>query len=71
MDLTPENKAYIDDLSYDELLRRWRFTLSGDPWFQGESGDYWSERMSELRAVGADHVGASKRVGWGGGRDGL
>jgi len=64
MELTPNNKAYIDRLSYDELLRRWRFAPSGDPWFQGESGDYWSIRMSRLREQGTDHVRASKRIGW-------
>lgn len=65
MDLTPENKAYIDKLGYEELLRRWRFAPVGDPWFRGETGAYWGERMAKLRAEGADHVGASKRIGWG------
>ncbi len=66
MELTPENKAHIDSLSYETLLRRWRHAPAGDPWFQGETGDYWSERMGELRQQGADHVGASKRIGWDG-----
>ena len=65
MDLTVDNKAHIDGLHYDDLLRRWRFAPSGDPWLQDESGRYWGERMAELRKQGADHVGASKRVGWG------
>lgn len=64
MKLTPENKQYIDSLDYEQLLRRWRFAPSGDPWFQGETGKYWSERMKELRKQGADHVRASKTVGW-------
>ncbi len=64
MDLTPENKATIDRMSYENLLSRWRFAPVGDPWFQGETGDYWSERMRELREQGADHVGASKKIGW-------
>jgi hypothetical protein len=64
MDLTPKNKAHIDSLSYEQLLSHWRFAPVGDPWFQGETGDYWKKRMSELRAQGADHVGASKRLGW-------
>lgn len=66
MDLTPENKAYIDKLNYEELLRRWRFAPAGDEWFQGETGNYWFKRMKELREQGADHVGASKRIGWDG-----
>jgi len=43
--LTPENKAHIDALSYQGLLSHWRFAPSGDPWLQGETGDYWSKRM--------------------------
>lgn len=65
MELTPENKAHIDRLSYEELLSRWRFAPAGDPWFQGETGEYWAKRMTELKEAGADHVGASKRIGWG------
>jgi len=64
MDLTPENKKTIDSMSYEQLLRRWRFAPAGDPWFQGETGDYWAERMKVLRRKGADHVKTSKRIGW-------
>lgn len=64
MDLTPENKASIDARSYEGLLSHWRFAAVGDPWFQGETGKYWSARMAELRAAGANHVGASKTIGW-------
>ena len=64
MDLTPENKETIDGMSYGNLLAKWRFAPVGDPWFQGETGDYWSKRMKELKNQGANHVGASKRIGW-------
>lgn len=64
MELTPERKAYINSLSYDALLERWRFAPVGDKWFQDETGNYWAERMKELRIAGADHVGASKKAGW-------
>lgn len=64
MNLTPENKATIDGISYESLLSRWRFAPVGDPWLLGETGDYWSKRIKELRDRGADHVGASKRIGW-------
>ena len=64
MNLTTENKAYIDKLSYQALLSSWRFAPVGDKWFQGETGDYWGKRMRELREQGADHVGASKSIGW-------
>jgi len=64
MNLTEKNKKYIDSMSYCGLLNKWRFAPVGDPWFQGETGDYWGKRMSELRKAGADHVGASKALGW-------
>jgi hypothetical protein len=64
MELTEQNKKHIDSLSYEGLLSRWRFAPGGDPWFQGETGVYWGDRMEELRKAGADHVGASKRIGW-------
>lgn len=64
MKLTAENKATIDAKSYEGLLSKWRFAPAGDPWFEGETGDYWASRMNELRNNGADHVGASKSIGW-------
>lgn len=63
-DLTPELKARIDAMSYEQLLSQWRFAPIGDPWFQGETAAYHEKRMRELREQGADHVGASKRIGW-------
>ena len=68
MDLTPENRAHIDSLSYEGLLRHNRYAPVGDPWFQGETGDYWLKRMAELRdADPGGAVAASKRIGWDGG----
>lgn len=64
MDLTDENKKTIDDKSYTQLLSGNRFAPVGDPWFQGETGDYWLKRMAELIDQDADHVGASKAIGW-------
>lgn len=64
MNLTPENKKRIDSMNYETLLSGWRFAPVGSPWFQGETGDYWGKRMRELREQGADHVGASKKIGW-------
>lgn len=65
MDLTPQTRMYIDDLSYIELLDRWRFAPAGDRWFQGETGIYWKKRIAEMRAQEPDGgVGASKRLGW-------
>jgi len=67
VDLTLERKERIDRMSYRQLLYRWRFAPVGDPWFQGETGKYWSERISQLRnEPGGEerHVGTSKSLGW-------
>ena len=67
MDLTPKNKQHIDSLSYEQLLAKWRRAPCGDPWFQGETGTYWGDRMKHLRAQPGgqeDHVQASKSIGW-------
>ena len=65
MNLTPERKATIDGMSSMQLLERWRFAPIGDPWFQGETGEYWGKRISELRKQNeAAHVAASKTLGW-------
>lgn len=64
MELTKQNQEHIDSLSYQQLLERWRFAPIGDPWFQGETGEYWKRRMKELRDKGANHVQASKTIGW-------
>lgn len=66
MDLTIENKEYIDSLSYTQLLERCRFAPIGDEWFQGETGKYWGERMGKLRSQPGGnerHVAASKALG--------
>lgn len=66
MKLTPEHKAEIDAKTYQQLLGHWRFAPAGDPWFEGETGKYWGERMKELRSQpgGQDeHVRSSKTLG--------
>ena len=55
-------KDQIDRMSYEGLLSRWRFAPAGDPFFQGEVGDYYSKVMKEKR-LQCDHVAASKSVG--------
>ena len=62
--LTDEVKKKIDAMSYKELLYHWRFAPSGDERFCGEAGEYWCDRMKELRDGGANHVAASKSIGW-------
>jgi hypothetical protein len=67
MDLTAENKRHIDASTYEQLLHKVRFAGVGDPWMQGETGDYWLQRMALLREApggGEEHVRASKSIGW-------
>lgn len=61
---TDEMRAWIDAASYEELLRHWRSAPAGDPFFAGEIGRYYSQRMAEKRAQDpAEHVRASKAIG--------
>ncbi len=64
--MTDATKNMIDNMSYTEMLSRWRFAPAGDPMFVGESGKYFAEVMKKKRAeVGDDgHVAASKLIGW-------
>lgn len=65
MDLTPDRKAYIDSLTHYELLNKIRFTLSGDEWMQGETGEYWIKRRGELRDQDPGRaVADSKALAW-------
>jgi len=63
-----EMKKWIDEATYESLLRKWRFAKSGDPWFQGAIGEYYRDRMFKLREeIGnAEHVATSKAIGWDG-----
>ncbi len=60
-------KHWIDTATYEELLTKWRFAPSGNPWFQGEVGKYYGEVMSKKKKEVGDiaHTRASKKIGWG------
>lgn len=63
--MTPEEKVWIDNASYEVLLRKWRFAPCTDEFFQGETGTYMAKVMTEKRSAdprGA--IAASKRIGW-------
>lgn len=64
--MTPDQKKYIDNLSYTSMLSLWRNSPVGEPLFQGSTGDYFAKRMSEERErIGnRAHVSASKSIGW-------
>ncbi len=61
-------KDWIDNASYEQLLSKWRNAPSGDLFFSGEMGDYYSKAMTKKKEeVGqGEHVRASKSIGWGG-----
>jgi hypothetical protein len=64
--MTDEQKKWIDEASYEQLLRRWRTAPAGDLMFRDDTGDYYSQVMARKRdEVGnAEHVRASKEIGW-------
>ena len=64
--MTPEEKEWIDNADYEQLLTRWRNASIGSPWFQGETGKYYNKVMAQKREeVGpAECVRASKNIGW-------
>lgn len=62
-----DDKKWIDNATYEQLLRYWRFGPMGAAIFQGESGNYYAKRMKELRSApggDAEHIRASKVIGW-------
>lgn len=66
MKLTDKIKEQIDSMSYESMLRKWRFSKIGDEMFQGEIGEYFKERMKALRESDPQEaVRASKSIGWG------
>ncbi len=65
--MTPEQmKTWIDNATYEQLLARWRFAAVGDPFFIGETGDYYEKSIAAKKKKVGDNeaVRASKAVGW-------
>lgn len=64
--MTPDQKHWIDNASYEQLLRKNRFAPIGDPMFQGICGDYFLTVMRQRRGeVGHENaVASSKFIGW-------
>ena len=65
--LTDDIKTTIDGMSYEEMLRAWRFAPVGSLYLSGEVGEYFAKIMMERRhLVGrAQHTTISKLIGWG------
>ena len=64
--MTDDQKAWIDNATYHQLLAKWRHAPIGSGWFIGDTGDYYAKVMAAKRdEVGIDsHVAASKSIGW-------
>ena len=63
--MTEAQKQWIDDASYETLLRRWRTAAVGDQMFQGDTGDHYSKVMAQKKSEDPDGaVRASKNIGW-------
>lgn len=64
--MTQEEKDWIDNASYKDLLRRWRFAPAGKTIFQGEVGEYYHKVMGEKKSeIGnAEAVRVSKEIGF-------
>lgn len=61
-----KTKQEIDSMTYEEMLKLWRFAPLGDPMFQNETGDYFSKVMKEKKNKISDceQVRVSKSVEW-------
>lgn len=59
-------KIKINGMGYKEMLELWRHSPSGNPMFQGKTGEYFAKVMEEkkLALCQLDQVIISKEVGW-------
>jgi hypothetical protein len=67
-DWTPEElemRGWIDRADIQQLLSKWRFDASGDPFFAGKVGLHFSEVMGKKRDADPEaYTAASKSIGW-------
>ena len=63
---TQEMLDWINNATYEELFRKWRFHPVGSPFFQDDVGKYYAKVFAERRKeVGdAEHTRISKKIGW-------
>ena len=57
---------WINEASLEDLMRKWRFAPSGDPFFNFEVGAHFSEILTlrKDRAGQDECVRISKKIGW-------
>ena len=60
-----EMRRWIDRSDIQQLLSKWRFAKSGDPFFTGKVGAHFSEVMGKKRDADPEaYTAASKSIGW-------
>ena len=61
-----EFKEWIDSATYEDMLKRNRFSKSDDKIFHGDSGQYFINVMREKKKEIGDceAVRISKKIGW-------
>jgi len=64
--MTNEQQQWIENATYEELLKRWRFAKDSDTIFQEDAGSYYQDQMNKKKAMlaAAEQVVISKRIGW-------
>ena len=64
-EVSEAHKNWIDNATFEQLLRHWRNASAGDEMFQGDTGDYYSKVMGMKHTqVGPSvAVQASKNIG--------
>jgi hypothetical protein len=64
--VTKEDKDWLENASYSDLLRRWRFAPTSDPLVQDDAGIYFQQVLDRRRKeIGVDeHIRISKMIGF-------
>jgi hypothetical protein len=60
--MTNEQKAKIDAMSQYQLCELWRFAKCPNPLLQGDTGDYFAERLKQMGGFTPE---ISRDLGWG------
>ena len=65
--ISTEDMETIDAMTYEQMLRKWRFGTADRLMFQGATGEYFRDTMNEKgEAISMeDRVAISKRIGLG------
>jgi hypothetical protein len=64
--MTEDQKNWINNASFETLFRKWRKAPLGDPYLQGECGQYFDKALKEKRKEITDeeYTEISKNLGW-------